>query len=81
MMEMTNVWQQFEALSPEAKRQVAEFIAFLGVQRKRRSVSDVAVQKPLTKEAFVGIWSDREELADSSEWVRRLRTEKTDSRG
>jgi hypothetical protein len=75
MMEMANVWQQFEALSPAAKRQVAEFIAFLSARGKRRSASDAAGGKSLNNEDFVGIWSDRDELADSTEWVRRLRTE------
>jgi hypothetical protein len=75
MMEMANVWQQFEALNPAAKRQVAEFIAFLSARGKRRSASDTAEGKPLNNEGFVGIWSDREELADSTEWVRHLRTE------
>jgi hypothetical protein len=74
-MEMTSVWQQFEALSPAAKRQVAEFIASLSARRKRRSVPDAVEEKPLSKEGFVGMWSDREELADSTAWVRRLRSE------
>ena len=75
MMEMMNVWQQFEALSPAAKRQVAEFIAFLSARRKRRSTSNAVDEKPINKEGFVGMWSDREELADSTAWVRRLRSE------
>lgn len=28
---------------------------------------------PLEKEAFVGLWKDREDLKDSSAWVRRVR--------
>ena len=74
-MEMTNVWQQFNALSPAAKRQVAEFIAFLSARGKRRSASDAVAAEPLDKESFVGIWNDREEFADNTEWVRRLRSE------
>jgi hypothetical protein len=54
---------------------VAEFIAFLSARGKRRSASDAAEGKPLNNEGFVGIWSDHDELADSTEWVRRLRTE------
>ena len=72
-MEMTNVWRQFDALSPAAKRQVAEFIAFLSTRGKRRSSVGAVAAKPLDEEGFVGIWNDREELADSTEWVRRLR--------
>jgi hypothetical protein len=74
-MEMTNLWRQFDTLSPAAKRQVAELIAFLSARGRRRSASDALAAKPLTEEGFVGIWNDREELADSTEWVRRLRAE------
>lgn len=28
---------------------------------------------PLENEPFVGMWQDREDLADSSQWVRQLR--------
>ena len=74
-MQMTNVWRQFEALSPAAQRQVAEFIAFLSARSKRRRASDSAVTEPLRAERFIGMWSDREDLSDSTEWVRRLRAD------
>jgi hypothetical protein len=74
-MEMTNVWEQFEALTPAEKRQVADFIVFLSSRRRRQPMVDAASPKALADEAFVGIWADREELADSTEWLRRLRSE------
>lgn len=36
-------------------------------QEKRLDVT------PLEDEPFVGMWKDREDLADSSQWVRQLR--------
>ena len=30
-------------------------------------------RRPLKEEPFVGMWRDREDMADSSEWVRKLR--------
>jgi AbrB family looped-hinge helix DNA binding protein len=30
-------------------------------------------RRPLKEEPFVGMWQDREDMADSSEWVRRTR--------
>ena len=57
-MEMTNVWRQFDALSPAAKRQVAEFIAFLSTRGKRRSPAGAAAARALSEEGFVGIWND-----------------------
>lgn len=71
-MESTDMLQDFEALPPEAQRQVADFIAFLKARyvaprkakNKRRSLRD---------EPFIGMWRDREDMKDSAAWVRRLR--------
>ena len=63
---MTNLWRQFEALSPAAKRQVADFIAFLSGREEQRRT---ATNTPLSEDPFIGLWADREDLADS----RRLR--------
>jgi AbrB family looped-hinge helix DNA binding protein len=30
-------------------------------------------QRPLREEPFVGMWKDREDMADSTEWVRQTR--------
>lgn len=30
-------------------------------------------QRPLREEPFVGMWRDREDMADSNEWVRETR--------
>jgi AbrB family looped-hinge helix DNA binding protein len=30
-------------------------------------------RRPLKEDPFVGMWRDREDMADSSEWVRRTR--------
>ena len=71
-MESADILQDFEALPPEAQRQVTDFIAFLKARyagprktkNKRRSLRD---------EPFIGMWRDREDMSDSVEWVRRLR--------
>ncbi|HSS49632.1 MAG TPA: AbrB/MazE/SpoVT family DNA-binding domain-containing protein [Thermoanaerobaculia bacterium] len=45
--------------------------------RIRRAVSKIQPakpkRKPLKDEPFVGMWRDREDMADSSEWVRTTR--------
>jgi len=74
-MEMASVWRQFEALSPAAKRRVAELIALLSAGGKRGTFAADAIEKPLKNEDFVGIWSDRDDLSDSTAWVRQRRTE------
>ncbi|HEX6746799.1 MAG TPA: hypothetical protein VF092_05835 [Longimicrobium sp.] len=74
-MQTTRLWRQFEALSPAAQRQAASFIAFLSSRSKRRRTEDAEPPRSLRDEPFVGMWKDREDLVDSTEWVRRLRDE------
>lgn len=72
-MNQNSVWQDFSKLSPEAQQEVIDFIAFLQTRnapvlpRKKTKVSS------LTKEAFIGIWQNREDLQDSTQWVRDSR--------
>ena len=75
------IWNDYSSLPAEAQRQVADFIAFLrqryGTARPaRRQVGN------LEDEPFVGMWRDREDMRDSTAWVRRLRErEWTEPRG
>ncbi|MDB4949858.1 MAG: hypothetical protein JWM27_2507 [Gemmatimonadetes bacterium] len=73
VIQKSQIVQQFEALSPVAQRQVAEFIAFLSARGTRRTLQP-ASRKPLRSEGFIGMWVDRDDLRDSTEWVRGLRS-------
>ena len=71
---MTNeeMLREINSLPPEAQRQLEDFIFFLrerykGAQPKTAPTSD------LETEAFVGMWRDREDMRDSSAWVRNVR--------
>ena len=70
-MNQDTILRGFESLPPEAQKQVADFIAFLETRYKpsRRQTR----RTHLSAEAFVGIWKDREDLQDSSKWVREAR--------
>ncbi len=62
--------QNFEALPSEAQRQTLNFIAFLHQTYK----TDVALP-PKSKiewenNPIIGMWRDRQDLADSTAWVR-----------
>ncbi len=64
--------REINSLPLEAQRQIEDFIFFLrerykGAQPKAAPVSDLAT------EAFVGMWRDREDMRDSSAWVRHVR--------
>jgi hypothetical protein len=71
-MESKRIYNKFESLPIEAQKQVIAFIDFLqskyGLKSKRYNRS-----KPLKNKKFIGIWKNREDLNNSSSWVRNLR--------
>jgi hypothetical protein len=72
-MEAANIVREIASLPPEAQKQVMDFIAFL----KTRHPTTLPVRKTrrtkLADEPFIGMWQDREDMQDSSAWVRSLR--------
>jgi len=70
---MTNeeIIREFSALPPEARREAEDFIAFLR-ERYGKKNEEMATGD-LREESFVGMWKDREDLQDSSAFVRNLR--------
>ena len=67
--------REWDDLPPQAKKQVADFIAFL---HARQTVPiPVSKRDPinLKDEPYVGMWQDRPEMADSSAWVRTARVQ------
>jgi hypothetical protein len=75
-MNQNTVFQDLQSLPPEAQKQVADFIAFLqtrynvpATKRKEKSTP-----KKLADEAFIGIWRNRNDMQDSAEWVKQLRS-------
>ena len=67
-----NAWNDFNSLPEEAKRQVTDLIASL--RRRYASTPERAKPSgPLESEPFVGMWQDREDLTDSTAWVRAAR--------
>jgi len=72
-MEMETIWRQFETLPAEAKREAADFIAFLQIRYGRLIISKKSQRLKLTEEPFIGLWKDREDLKDSVAWVRDVR--------
>lgn len=66
------VLDKFDELPPEAKKEAGDFVQFLYNQyvknRKNKST-----KKPLSEYGFVGMWKDREDMADSTAWIRKQR--------
>jgi hypothetical protein len=72
-MTQQELLNEFFALPPEAQRQVMSFIAFL---RHNYALTEPSIQTQdvdLVNHPFIGMWRDRQDLANSTAWVRHLR--------
>jgi hypothetical protein len=72
MSELT-VSKKIKQLPPEAKRQVQDFIDFLYQRYSLKESSKKPKVSNLSDSPFFGIWKDRDEMADSTEWVKNVR--------
>jgi len=72
---MTNedMLREFSALPPEGQRIVAEIVSALRQRYANQQSAPQPESVNLLTEPFIGMWKDREEMADSVEWVRNLR--------
>jgi hypothetical protein len=71
-MEKASIIQDIDSLPPEAQKEVIDFIAFLKTRYGTAPRASKSKRK-LADEPFVGMWRDRDDLEDSSAWVRDLR--------
>ena len=72
-MNAETISDQIERLPPDARREVSDFVAFLLTRYEPRRPSRTRRRGRLSQEPFVGTWDDREEMTDSSAWVRQVR--------
>jgi hypothetical protein len=72
-MEKQRLLQELAALPPEGRRQVERLVLMLKKRYARSSSRRKVKRSPLRDEKFVGMWKDREDLKDSSAWVRSIR--------
>ena len=71
-MAIPKILRDIEDLPPEAQKQVLDFVAFLktryGIVSRKKTK-----RGKLEDEPFIGMWKDREDMRDSTKWVRELR--------
>jgi hypothetical protein len=72
-MNQEKVWEDFTSLPLEAQQQAADFIAFLRSRYRQFIPDQKANLTDLGNEAFIGMWRDRVDMEDSSQWVRDVR--------
>jgi hypothetical protein len=66
--------REIDALLEDERRQVVDFVAFLRVRNSRKPRRRLVKHPPLSEDTFVGMWKDREDMADGgAALVRRLR--------
>ena len=73
MIQRKVLWEQFEELEPDAQRQVEALIIRLAMKRFKSSTA--GPETALEDEPFIGMWRDREDMSDSTAWVRQVRAE------
>ena len=71
-MDQETLWKQYSSLPSEARHQVTDFIAFLRAKYAKTAPSEKA-QGALADEPFIGMWHDRDDMIDSTAWVRSTR--------
>lgn len=71
-MSEEEILREINSLPLEAQRQIEDFISVLR-ERYKSSELTAAPTSDLESEAFVGMWRDREDMPDSSVWVRSIR--------
>lgn len=72
-MTQQELLNEFLSLPAEAQRQVIDFIAFLRQRYKSTEPSSESADLDLVNDDFIGMWRDRQDLADSTAWVRNVR--------
>ncbi len=66
--------QQIRKLPAEARQEAADFVEFLSQKYiQKPAVTDSEDKKSIVESSFRGIWKDREDMKDSTEWVREIR--------
>jgi len=72
-MDAQAILEQISKLPPEYQERVARYVTSLTSQVSRSAKKAPQQPKRLADEPFVGMWKDRDDMADSTRWVRNLR--------
>lgn len=72
-MKQTTIQREFSALPPDLQKQVLDYIAFLKT-RYASTRKKTTKRIPLDQEPAIGMWRDRQDMKDSTAWVRNLRS-------
>lgn len=69
-MNFEHLLREFNELPLDAQQQVADFIAFLHQRYPSQTAPSTVA---FADEPFIGMWDERSDMEDSSQWVRTIR--------
>ena len=72
-MEAGNIVHEMASLPPQAQQEVLDFVAFLKTRYATKPLAWKAKRTKLADEPFIGMWQGREDMRDSTAWVREHR--------
>ncbi len=64
----------YKSLPAEARQRVDQLLIELSAGATRQLDLSPTAATPIEDDPFIGMWRDRHDLADSTGWVRGLRT-------
>ena len=72
-MSEQEIIQQLKKIPTEAQKEAADFVEFLYNKYTQQSDQDTPPKKSILDSPFRGMWKDREDMKDSTAWVRNIR--------
>lgn len=72
---LADIERKLAVLPPDALKVVADFVGMLSSQYAVMTKPAPSPRANLRDEPFIGMWVDRADMADSVEYVHRLRRE------
>ena len=63
--------KQIQQLPPEAQQEAADFVDYLS--KKYLQKINSSSKKSILDSPFSGMWKDRKDMKDSTQWVRNIR--------
>ena len=72
---LADIERKLAVLPPDALKVAADFVGMISSQYAVLTKSSLAPRANLRDDPFIGMWVDRTDMADSTEYVRQLRRE------
>jgi len=72
-MNAAKIAREMASLPPEAQKEIMDFLALVKARYPSSLTAKRTRQSTLTDKPFIGMWRGREDMQDSTAWVRHLR--------